>query len=188
MTVLGFAGSFYSYEGLDLLLEVLPKILEARPDTKVLLVGGGPEEARLKANSEELGLSNNIVFTGRVPHDEVGDYYQLIDILIYPRISGRLTELVTPLKPLEAMAQERIILASDVGGHKELIEDGKTGYLFRAGDAEDLARRLLSILDHREDWPRIRASGRELIERERSWRSVVARYQDVYARALEKSR
>jgi glycosyltransferase involved in cell wall biosynthesis len=99
-----------------------------------------------------------------------------------------LTELVTPLKPLEAMAQERIVLASDVGGHKELIEDGKTGYLFRAGDAEDLVRRLLSILDHREDWPQIRASGREFIERERSWRSVVARYQDVYARVLEKSR
>ena len=188
MNVLGFAGSFYSYEGLDLLLEALPKILEARPNTKVLLVGGGPEEARLKVISEKLGLSNNVVFTGRVPHDEVGDYYQLIDILVYPRISGRLTELVTPLKPLEAMAQERIVLASDVGGHKELIEDRKTGYLFKAGDAEDLARRLLSILDHREDWPQIRASGREFVESERSWRSVVARYQDVYARVLVKSR
>ena len=188
MTVLGFAGSFYSYEGLDLLLEALPKILEVKPDTKVLLVGGGPEEARLKAISEKLGLSNNVVFTGRVPHDEVRDYYQLIDILVYPRISGRLTELVTPLKPLEAMAQERIVLASDVGGHKELIENEKTGYLFRAGDAGDLARRVLSILERRDDWPRIRASGREFVEKERTWHNVVARYQDVYARVLERSR
>jgi PEP-CTERM/exosortase A-associated glycosyltransferase len=186
MNVLGFAGSFYSYEGLDLLLEALPKVLAAKPETKVLLIGGGSEEARLKADSERLGLGGNVVFTGRVPHDEVQDYYQLIDVMVYPRKSGRLTELVTPLKPLEAMAQERIVLASDVGGHKELIEDGKTGYLFKAGDAEDLAQRLLNILDHREDWSRIRASGRAFIERERTWQSVVARYQDVYSSVLGK--
>ena len=187
MNVLGFAGSFYSYEGLDLLLEALPKVLTAKPETKVLLIGGGSEEVRLRAISERLGLGGNVMFTGRVPHDEVRDYYQLIDILVYPRRSGRLTELVTPLKPLEAMAQERIVLASDVGGHKELIEDGKTGYLFKAGDAGDLARRLLSILDHREDWSRIRASGRAFIERERTWQSVVARYQDVYTSVLKRS-
>lgn len=187
MNVLGFAGSFYSYEGLDLLLEALPKVLTAKPETKVLLIGGGSEEVRLRAISESLGLGGNVMFTGRVPHDEVRDYYQLIDILVYPRRSGRLTELVTPLKPLEAMAQERIVLASDVGGHKELIEDGKTGYLFKAGDAGDLARRLLSILDHREDWSRIRASGRAFIERERTWQSVVARYQDVYTSVLKRS-
>ncbi len=187
MNVLGFAGSFYSYEGLDLLLEALSKVLAAKPGTKILLIGGGPEEARLKAISETLGLGDKVVFTGRVPHDEVQDYYQLIDILVYPRISGRLTELVTPLKPLEAMAQERIVLASDVGGHKELIEHGRTGYLFKAGDVEDLARSVLSILDHRGDWSRIRASGRAFIERERTWQSVVARYQDVYARVLGKS-
>ena len=186
--VLGFVGSFYSYEGLDLLLAAFPKVLAAEPETKVLLVGGGPEEARLKGTAEKLGLSNNVVFTGRVPHDEVQDYYHLIDILVYPRISGRLTELVTPLKPLEAMAQERIVLASDVGGHKELIENEKTGYLFRAGDAGDLARCVLSILERRDDWPRIRASGREFVEKERTWRNVVARYQGVYERVLERSR
>ena len=54
-------------------------------------------------------------------------------MLVYPRLSMRLTELVTPLKPLEAMAQGRLVLASDVGGHRELIRDGETGTLFKAG-------------------------------------------------------
>ena len=66
-----------------------------------------------------------------MPHAEVQRYYDLIDVLVYPRRSMRLTELVTPLKPLEAMAQGRMFVASDVGGHRELIRDGETGLLFR---------------------------------------------------------
>ena len=69
-----------------------------------------------------------------MPHHEVELYYGLIDILAYPRKKMRLTELVTPLKPLEAMAQRKLVVASNVGGHRELIEDGVTGTLFPAGD------------------------------------------------------
>ena len=82
----------------------------------------------------------HVIFTGRVPHKDVNRYYDLIDILAYPRHPMRLTELVTPLKPLEAMAQGQLFVASDVGGHKELIEHDKTGILFKAGDREALAK------------------------------------------------
>jgi PEP-CTERM/exosortase A-associated glycosyltransferase len=128
--VIGFIGSFYAYEGLALLLDALPHMLERRPALRVLLVGGGPQESALKAQAASLGVSGQVVFVGRVPHAEVNRYYDLVDVLCYPRLPMRLTELVTPLKPLEAMAKGKVILASDVGGHRELIEEGENGFLF----------------------------------------------------------
>ena len=101
-------------------------------------MGGGPQEINLKSQASRLGLSDRVVFTGRVPHSTVDTYYDLMDLLVYPRRSMRLTELVTPLKPLEAMAQGRMLVASDVGGHRELIQDRETGFLFKAGDLESL--------------------------------------------------
>jgi glycosyltransferase involved in cell wall biosynthesis len=92
----------------------------------------------------------------------------------------RLTDLVTPLKPLEAMAQGRLLAASDVGGHRELIEDGKTGVLFRANDAQDLARKVLALLAEPGRWPLLRAQGRRFVEDERTWAASVARYKGVY--------
>jgi len=183
-TVLGFIGSFYAYEGLALLLQAMPGILEGAPDTRLLLVGGGPEEQRLKQVITASGLQDSVIFTGRVPHDEVQEYYNLVDILVYPRLSMRLTELVTPLKPLEAMAQGRLVLASDVGGHHELIRPGETGQLFQAGSVEDLQRAVLAMLRDHSGWQAQREAGRRFVERERTWAASVARYRDVYAAAL----
>src|SRR6185436_7986352 len=130
--VLGFIGSFYAYEGLDLLLEAVPYLSKQIADFLILLVGGGPEEARLRAIVERMGIGRFVRFTGRVHHEEVPSYYSLIDVCVFPRRKIRLTDLVTPLKPLEAMACLKPIVASDVGGHRELITDGQTGYLFAA--------------------------------------------------------
>ena len=186
-TVLGFIGSFYAYEGLDLLLQALPQILALRPDVRVLLVGGGPQDAALKAQAQALGVADKVVFTGRVPHAEVNRYYDLVDVLAYPRHSMRLTELVTPLKPLEAMAQGRLLVASDVGGHRELIEHGVTGQLFRAGDAAALAQAVHALLDARDQWPRIRAAGRAFVERERNWAASAARYVAPFQRLARRA-
>lgn len=183
--VVGFIGSFYAYEGLDLLLDALPRLLQRRPDVRLLLVGGGPQEAALKAQAQRLGLADKIVFTGRVPHHEVTRYYNLIDVLAYPRHSMRLTELVTPLKPLEAMAQGRLLVASDVGGHRELIQHAKTGWLFTAGDAQALGQAVLDLLDRRSEWPQMREAGRRFVEGERHWRGSVGRYAAPYRAVLE---
>lgn len=185
-TVLGFFGSFYFYEGLHILLEALPELKRARPDIALLLVGGGPEEARLREGAARLGLEESVVFGGRVAHEEISDYYEIVKLLVFPRISMRLTELVTPLKPLEAMAQERIVVASDVGGHRELIEDNETGYLFAPGSPRKLAERVLRALADEASWPRIRARAIEFIETRRSWRSCVAGYDEAYSRVLAK--
>ena len=182
-TVLGFVGSFYAYEGLELLLSAMPAIVARLPDVKLLLVGGGPEDQRLRKLAAHPSLEGRVVFSGRVPHADVQRYYNLLDVLVYPRLPMRLTDLVTPLKPLEAMAQEKLFVASDVGGHKELIRDGETGVLFRAGDADDLAGRVVDLVNARERWPALRAAGRRYVENERSWTESVARYRRVYANA-----
>jgi len=179
-TVIGFIGSFYAYEGLDLLVQAMPALLQAQPDACLLLVGGGPQESALKAQVKALGLEHAVVFTGRVPHQEVARYYDLVDVLAYPRHSMRLTELVTPLKPLEAMAQGKLFVASDVGGHRELVEHGKTGVLFPADDASALASALLDLLNRPESWGALRQQGRHFVESVRNWRNSVARYRPVY--------
>jgi PEP-CTERM/exosortase A-associated glycosyltransferase len=184
-TVLAFFGSFYSYEGLDLLLRAVPDMRRQRPELAVLLVGGGPEEDNLQASAQELGLGESVVFAGRVPHEEIQRYYSLADLMVFPRVSMRLTELVTPLKPLEAMAQERIVVASSVGGHRELIRDRETGYLFPPDNPQSVAEGVLAALADRVSWPGIRAQAIEFIDSERSWARSVARYSDVYGRLLQ---
>lgn len=184
--VLGFIGSFYGYEGIDVLLRAMPMILEAHPEARVLLVGGGPAEASLRGLVSELGIAARVHFAGRVPHQLVSQYYAQIDLLVYARHSIRLTETVTPLKPLEAMAMRRAFIASDVGGHLEVVPDGLRSHLFRAGDAQDLARVAMRLLARRADWPRDAEVGRRYVETERTWRESVGRYERVYADAIER--
>ncbi|MBC7941302.1 MAG: glycosyltransferase, exosortase A system-associated [Chitinophagaceae bacterium] len=178
--VVGFIGSFYAYEGLDLLLDALPRLLSQRPDVKLLLVGGGPQDDALQAQARSMGLTDKVVFTGRVPHAEVQRYYDLIDVLAYPRHSMRLTELVTPLKPLEAMAQGRLLVASDVGGHKELIRHGETGTLFQADNPADIAASLDRLFANRAGWDLMRNCARHFVQNERSWQKNIYRYDPVY--------
>jgi PEP-CTERM/exosortase A-associated glycosyltransferase len=180
-TVLGFIGSFYAYEGIPLLLEAMPAMITNNPELRLLLVGGGPQEQLIKSKIAELGLEDAVVMTGRVPHTAVQDYYNLVDIFIYPRLSMRLTDLVTPLKPLEAMAQGKLVVASDVGGHKELISHGENGSLFQADSPDELASAIAQLLDNRGSWPAMKANGRTYVEQDRNWANSVSRYQKIYS-------
>jgi PEP-CTERM/exosortase A-associated glycosyltransferase len=185
--VIGFAGSFYGYEGLDLLIDAFAILAPRWPDLRALLVGGGPQEPALRGQVAARGLEDRVIFAGRVPHAEVQSYYGLIDVLAYPRRRMRLTELVTPLKPLEAMAQGRMFVASDVGGHRELVRDKETGFLFKADDAAALARSLDAVLSDEASWPRIAAQARRFVETERTWARSVCRYHGVYAGIVDKA-
>ncbi|MBP6031304.1 MAG: glycosyltransferase, exosortase A system-associated [Sphingobium sp.] len=185
--VIGFIGSFYDYEGLDDLIAAMPMLAAARPKAKLLLVGGGPMEANLRAQAEGSNVRDAIRFVGRVPHDTVEQYYALTDILAYPRKAQRLTELVTPLKPLEAMAQGRLVAASSVGGHRELIEDGVTGTLFAPDDPAAIARALEGLLADRAGWDARRATAKAFVEAKRNWAVNVSRYEPVYHILLERN-
>ena len=178
--VIGFIGSFYDYEGLDDLVAAMPLLLQSHPDARLLLVGGGPMEAAIKAQVEASSAAHAIRFTGRVPHGEVERYYALTDVMAYPRKASRLTDLVTPLKPLEAMAQGKLVAASDVGGHRELMTHGVTGTLFAPDDPAACARSLGQLLDQRDGWNAMRAAACNHVRDHHDWARNAQRYHDVY--------
>ena len=183
--VIGFIGSFYDYEGLDDLIAAIPALLRSHGQARLLLVGGGPCEAALRAQAQASSAGMAIRFAGRVPHDEVERYYALCDVMAYPRKRSRLTDLVTPLKPLEAMAQEILVAASDVGGHRELIADGVTGTLFAPDNPAACARSLSALLNTPAIWEDRRATARIFVETRHDWATNVRRYQDVYQELLQ---
>ncbi len=182
--VIGFIGSLYDYEGIDGLIAAMPALVAAAPRAHLLLVGGGPMANALRAAAAASPVAGRIHFVGRVPHDQVERYYALMDIMAYPRKAMRLTELVTPLKPLEAMAQGKLVAASNVGGHRELIADGVTGTLFPPDDPAALAAALAAMLNNRSGWAARRATARQYVETERNWSSNILRYQPVYEKLL----
>ncbi len=182
--VISFIGSFYDYEGIDDLIAAMPMLMEVHSDARLLLVGGGPCVTALKAQAEASPAADVIKFIGRVAHHEVDRYYALADIMAYPRKASRLTDLVTPLKPLEAMAQGKLVAASNVGGHRELITDGITGTLFAPDDPAACADALAALLADRSGWQQRRINGRNHVESRHDWAQNVQRYLRVYQSLL----
>ena len=182
--VIGFIGSFYDYEGLDDLIAAMPLLLARQPGARLLLVGGGPREADLRARAAASSASAAIRFVGRVPHGEVARYYALMDIMAYPRKASRLTELVTPLKPLEAMAEGKLVAASAVGGHRELVRDGENAVLFAPDDPAACAAALAALCADRASWDALRAAGRAHVRESHDWARNVGRYLAVYQTLL----
>lgn len=180
--VLGFIGSLYRYEGLSYLLKAVALISKLRNDVHCLIVGGGydNEEQELRNEAQQLGIADKVIIQGKVPHREVNDFYSLIDVLVYPRVKSRLLDLVTPLKPLEAMAMEKAVMGSDVGGIKELIEDGRNGLLFKADDAESLAGQALALLENPARILELGKAARLHVEKERSWNKLIKVHATVY--------
>ena len=116
--------------------------------------------------------------------DKIAKYYDLIDVFIFPRLRTRLTEMVTPLKPLEAMAKGRPVIASNVGGHRELICDGRTGIFFEAGDKSSLAAKICYVISNKQHLVPLLRNAREYVEAERQWSSSVRHYENVYDDAI----
>jgi len=182
--IIGYIGSFYDYEGVDDLIAAMPLLRQSHPNARLLLVGAGEMDSAWRAAAANLPEPDAVIFTGRVPHDEVERYYSLIDVLAYPRKASRLTDLVTPLKPLEAMAQRRIVAASNVGGHRELIKDGVTGTLFAPDDPAACAQALAQLISSRGNWDAMREAGLAHVSERHDWACNVQRYLSVYHHLL----
>ena len=177
---LGFFGSFFHFEGIPLLIEAVDRLKQQIPEILLLLVGDG-EEAGLAAEMvQQRGLSSHVILPGRMPHSEISACYHAVDAMVYARSSSRITELVTPLKPLEAMASGTPVIASAVGGHQELIQDGQTGLLFEPGNPEDLCNKLRQLYMNQGLRETLRLSGIDYVSRERTWAHSASRYLPVY--------
>ena len=185
--VVAYIGTLFRFEGVDLLLEALRELTSRDDRVRGLIVGHGETEEALRRRHAELGLGDRVVITGKVAPSEVARYYSVADVLCYPRESRRITELTTPLKPLEALCMEKAVLGSDVGGIRELVKDGATGLLFRAGDVVDLARQLERLVGDPAIRRRLGEAGRRDMLANRDWSLVARRYRAVYASALERS-
>ena len=182
--LISYIGSFQPYEGLDVLIRALPAIVARIADVRVLIVGDGPERANLQRLADTLGVAPQVRFVGRVPHAQVREIYAVADLLVYPRLDTLTTRLTTPLKPLEALAMEKAVLASDLAAMRELVTHGETGCLFEPGNPAALARAAVELLQDAPRRLRLGKQGRLVTVAERTWQQSVAQYLPVYQKLL----
>jgi PEP-CTERM/exosortase A-associated glycosyltransferase len=182
--VFGYVGFFFAYEGVDILLRAFAQVAARLPQARLLLVGRGEEDAALRALAAALGIESKVIFAGAVPHEDVQRWYSLCDVLVYPRRTGKLTALVTPLKPLEAMAMGKPVVAAAVGGLQELIRDGDTGLLCEPEDPAALAAALAALAAAPQRRDDIGANARRFVCAERDWTQLARRCESLYARLI----
>jgi glycosyltransferase involved in cell wall biosynthesis len=185
--VLGYISNVSRREGHDVLLSALPLLRNRGYDAGLLIVGVGPELENLKALAGSLGIAEHVVFTGAVPHDDINDYYAAIDIFVVPRRRDYASDLVTPLKPFEAMAMERTIIVSDRPALSEVVEPGKRGMTFRTESPESLARVAAELIENNELARRLAAEGRRWVLENRTWEQNAEAYRNVYEELLQRS-
>ncbi len=186
--VLGYIGSLRELEGLDLLVMAMPDIVRADERAACLIVGDGPERSRLRALVSQLSLDRHFVWIDPVPHSQVDRYYSLIDVFVLPRTDTRVNQMVTPLKPLEAMCMGKAVLASNMAGLTEILQHHKTGFVFQAGNHHDLTERTLELLQRRELRDTVGRQAREWVLRERDWHTVVQKYDSIYGMLLSQAK
>jgi glycosyltransferase involved in cell wall biosynthesis len=183
--VLAFIGSLFNYEGVEDFLDIGPALIQRFPTTRILIVGGGERQAEVQSKISAMGLSQ-IIYRPQVPHAEVRSYYSVADCMVYPRRRNRLTDTVTPLKPLEAMAMKKAVVASNVGGHQELIRHDVTGLLYQAGDSEALLDALMRIASDTTLPMRLSDAGRRYVLSERTWSLTATAEIEAYEHALRR--
>lgn len=182
-TVIGFIGSFYKYEGLERLVGVMNYLLRERRDIKLILAGAGEMEAQLRARVPR-EWSEHFIFTGRIEQEDILRYYSVIDICVYPRLSTRLTELTTSIRPLEAMSMERAVIGSNVGGIAELIRHNKTGFVVETDDKVTLGATISHLVNNPNERREMGKRARAQVIKERDWAHIALRYADIYQRVL----
>lgn len=185
--VIGYVGTFVGYEGLDDLAEAAGMLRRRGFSFRLLLVGNedasgtgrGEITDAIERRARQDGFLDWLIMPGRVPHELVPRYYSLIDITPFPRKPLPVCEMVSPIKPLEAIAMEKAVLVSDVRALAEMVRDGETGLLFRKGDVNDLAEKLGRLLCDLSLRERLGRNGRRWVQEERSWSAAAQRMQSV---------
>jgi glycosyltransferase involved in cell wall biosynthesis len=180
--VVGLVSSLVAHEGIGTLLEAVKLLNDQGVKARALIVGDGPERTALQRQAAGLGL--DAIFTGRVPPAKVRDYHAVLDVFVVPRTPDRVCQLVTPLKPVEAMASGLPVVVSSVRALAEIVHDGETGLLFPPLDAGALAEQLKQLLGNPELRRKLGASAREWVARDRTWAHNAARYREIYGRVL----
>jgi len=180
--VVGVVSSLVPHEGIGTLLEATAILRARRVPARVLIVGEGPERAALQRQAAEAGLAEAAVFTGRVPAAKVRQFHALLDIFVVPRTPDRVCQLVTPLKPIEAMASGLCVVTSEVKALTEIVKHEVTGMQTVPQDPVSLADCLEHLLYSPDIRRKLGDNAREWAARDRTWAHNAARYRDAYAR------
>jgi glycosyltransferase involved in cell wall biosynthesis len=185
--VVGYVSSLdHPRENVETLIDALGVLARQGRDVAALIVGDGTRRELLEAYARDAGLAGSVVFTGRVPHDEVPAYYALMEVFVVPRLDDLASRYTTPLKPFEAMAMGVPIVVSDVPALREIAEPDERGLVFPVGDAAGLAAVLLQLLDRPELRARLGAAGRDWVLAERTWQANGRRYRQLYQDVLDR--
>jgi len=180
--VVGVVSSLVPHEGIGTLLEATQLLRERGMKVRALIVGDGPERAALQRQAADLGLGEAAIFTGRVPAAKVREYHALLDVFVVPRTPDRVCQLVTPLKPVEAMASGLCVVTSEVKALAEIIKPDVTGALTIPQDPVALADTLEPLVRSPDIRRKLGDNAREWVARDRTWAHNAARYRDAYAR------
>ena len=180
IVVIGFIGSFVDYEGLDDLAEACGILKKKGYQFRLLLVGNenvsskekGPIHDQIKSIAKKNNFYDWLIMPGRVHKDEVKRYYSLIDICPFPRKPVKVCELVTPLKPFEALSMEKAVIVSSVQALKEIIQDNETGLIYKKGDNQDFAKKLIQLIEDKNLREKFKKNGRQRIEKNNWYQSL----------------
>ena len=182
VAVIGYVGTFVDYEGLEDLAASCALLKQQGTKFRLLLVGSenvgdagiGPISREVATIAEQGDFADWLIMPGRVPHDVVERYYSLIDIATFPRKPLPVTEMVSPMKPLEAMAMEKAIVVSSVRALSEMVVDGETGRVFEKGNLEDHARVLSELIKNPDQRQRLGKQARKWVGESRDWSNTAA--------------
>lgn len=178
--VIGYISSFAAYEGIRYLVEATARLDERGLPVRALLVGDGDEMTALRTLAADLGIGDKVVFTGRVPHRRVQAHYSLIDVFVVPRTDDRVSHLVTPLKPYEAMAMERALVVSGVDALRGMVEEGVTAEVFRPGDVLHLVDVVEGLALDAQRRRELGRQARRWVAAHRTWHRNALRYRQLY--------
>lgn len=178
--IFGYIGSFVEYEGLDDLIYAFDKVASEIPNAKLLLIGSGNVKDKIVKIAQEALYTNRIIILDRIPHEDVVNYYSLLDVVVFARKGWDVCEKVSPMKPFEAMACEKVVLSSSVKALRDIVSDNVTGFVFEKDSIEDLSLHLKKLYFKKDNLEQMGKVAREWVVENRSWDIAGKRVADIY--------
>ncbi|KKN58971.1 hypothetical protein LCGC14_0546460 [marine sediment metagenome] len=186
LPIIGYIGTIEKHEGISILIKVISLLTFAIPKIKLYLIGNAEDSylRELKSLTKKLKCEENIVFVGRISYDKVKEYYRFIDIVVIPRLNRRVCRLVTPIKPLEAMAYKTLVIASDLPALRYVIDPYVTGVLFHPEFVTELMNKLTYYINHPIEKLAIECRARRYVEENFSWDKNIFKYKEIYEKLI----
>jgi glycosyltransferase involved in cell wall biosynthesis len=185
--VVGYIGSLRELEGVDSTADAVSILRKRGVNAKLFALSSESGQSELIAHCEKLGIGDDAIITGPVPHNQVAPFYELIDVFVVSRPDKRVTRLVTPLKPFEAMQAGRALVMSNLPALAEIVEDGKTGRLYPPDNIEKLADIIERLLNDKGKIDALGSAASQWIVENRTWSKVVRGTTEVYQRLVQDS-